>query len=134
MIKTSKHGDKVLNLQSVSEFNHTTGIQVLNKVPVVNDKTGVNKASVVVKDKDKDKADVVKDKPTNVVKDKADVVKAPVAKDKDKVDDMVDLQITCDVPQIILLHVERCLAEAFEVRIRHNDIVRQVECACIDDV
>ncbi|GJU10848.1 hypothetical protein Tco_1133244 [Tanacetum coccineum] len=34
----------------------------------------------------KDKADVVKDKPTNVVKDKADVVKAPVAKDKEKVD------------------------------------------------
>ncbi|GJV56918.1 hypothetical protein Tco_1457923, partial [Tanacetum coccineum] len=34
----------------------------------------------------KDKADVVKDKPTNVVKDKADVVKAAVAKDKDKAD------------------------------------------------
>nr|GFA25772.1 hypothetical protein [Tanacetum cinerariifolium] len=34
--------------------------------------------------KDKDKADVVKDKSTNVVKDKADVVKAVVSKDKDK--------------------------------------------------
>ncbi|GKE44181.1 hypothetical protein Tco_1471465, partial [Tanacetum coccineum] len=32
----------------------------------------------------KDKADVVKDKLTNVVKDKADVVKASIANDKDK--------------------------------------------------
>nr|GEX71326.1 hypothetical protein [Tanacetum cinerariifolium] len=64
-------------------------------VKSVKDKVDVVKASVA---KDKDKADVVKDKPTNVVKDdvvkaavskdkdKADVVKAPVAKDKEKVD------------------------------------------------
>ncbi|GJW53165.1 retrotransposon protein, putative, ty1-copia subclass [Tanacetum coccineum] len=37
----------------------------------------------------KDKADLVKDKPTNVVKDKADVVKAAVSKDKDKASDDV---------------------------------------------
>ncbi|GJT05589.1 exocyst complex component SEC6 [Tanacetum coccineum] len=62
--------------------------------------------------------------------------------------EQVDLQITCDLPQITcdllqitcdsisnhILHVERCLAEAFEVQVRHNDIVRQVECACIEDV
>nr|GEU66720.1 hypothetical protein [Tanacetum cinerariifolium] len=44
-------------------------------------RNNVEKASVA---KNKDKADVVKDKPTNVVRDKAHVVKAAVAKGKDK--------------------------------------------------
>ncbi|GKC25936.1 hypothetical protein Tco_1028086 [Tanacetum coccineum] len=69
----------------------------LNKVSAVKDKAGVDKAPVVVKDKAdvKGNADVVKDKPTNVVKDKADVVKAPVAKDNDK-DDVVKAPVAKD--------------------------------------
>nr|GEU77285.1 RNA-directed DNA polymerase, eukaryota, reverse transcriptase zinc-binding domain protein [Tanacetum cinerariifolium] len=90
-------------------FGH--GSSKKSKVPVVKDKSCVDKAPYVVKDKadvvkdkltnvvkdkadmvkalvakEKDKADVVKDKSTNVFKDKADVVKAPVAKEKDKAD------------------------------------------------
>nr|GEX45168.1 reverse transcriptase domain-containing protein [Tanacetum cinerariifolium] len=64
-------------------------VDVITKLPHpttvkgVKDKAGVVKAPITM---DKDKADVVKDKLTNVVKDKADVVKAMVAKDKDKAD------------------------------------------------
>ncbi|GKE53392.1 hypothetical protein Tco_1488548, partial [Tanacetum coccineum] len=32
MITAAKHGDKVFHVQPVSEFNPTTGIQVVNKV------------------------------------------------------------------------------------------------------
>ncbi|GJT04039.1 hypothetical protein Tco_0838501 [Tanacetum coccineum] len=80
MIVAAKHGDKVLNVQPVSEFNPTTGIQVLK--PLVKDKP------LVVRDKAKDKASVKKpadvvEKPDKV-KDKAtvkkptDVVEKPV--------------------------------------------------------
>ncbi|GKD51150.1 hypothetical protein Tco_1280126 [Tanacetum coccineum] len=80
MIVAAKHGDKVLNVQPVSEFNPTTGIQVLK--PLVKDKP------LVVRDKAKDKAsakkpadvvekpDKVKDKAT--VKKPADVLEKPV--------------------------------------------------------
>ncbi|GJT36828.1 hypothetical protein Tco_0936693 [Tanacetum coccineum] len=72
MIMSTKHGDKVLNPQPVSsEFNPTTGVQVVNKPinVVVADKADVVKKSVVA---DKapvvaDKAPVVADKPANVV-------------------------------------------------------------------
>ncbi|GJU01109.1 ribonuclease H-like domain-containing protein [Tanacetum coccineum] len=86
MIKTSKCGDKVLNPQSLCEFNRTTGIHVLNKVSVVKDKDGEDKAPIVVKDK----AAIVVDKPINVVKDKADVLKGPVAKEKNNADVVKD--------------------------------------------
>ncbi|GJU84675.1 hypothetical protein Tco_1292221 [Tanacetum coccineum] len=79
MIVAAKHGDKVLNVQPVFEFNPTTGIQVLK--PLV-------KKLLVVRDRVKDKASVKKpadvvEKP-NKVKDKAtvkkpaDVVEKPV--------------------------------------------------------
>ncbi|GJW53916.1 integrase, catalytic region, zinc finger, CCHC-type containing protein [Tanacetum coccineum] len=86
MIVAAKHGDNVLNVQPVSEFNPTTGIQVLK--PLV-------KKPLVVRDKVKDKASVkkpadvvekpekVKDKAT--IKKPADVVEKPitvVVKDK----------------------------------------------------
>ncbi|GJS91881.1 serine/threonine-protein kinase RUNKEL [Tanacetum coccineum] len=45
-----------------------------------------------------------------------------------------EFSTTVIMQSTIVLHVERYLAEAFEVRVRHNDIIRQVECACIDDV
>ncbi|GKB17253.1 hypothetical protein Tco_0851176 [Tanacetum coccineum] len=94
MIVAAKHGDKVLNVQPVSEFNPTTGIQVLKplvKKPLVvwdkvKDKASVKKpADVVEKPKKvKDKAtvkkpaDVVEKPVTVVVKDKATVKKPAV--------------------------------------------------------
>ncbi|GJT65959.1 hypothetical protein Tco_1017439 [Tanacetum coccineum] len=93
MITSTEHGVKVLNPQSVSEFNPTTGVQVLNKVSVDKDNVDVDKAPVVVykPTKVKDKAPVKKptavmEKPTAVVvKDLTVVVneKASV-KDNDK--------------------------------------------------
>ncbi|GJW78398.1 hypothetical protein Tco_0140080 [Tanacetum coccineum] len=82
MIVAAKHGDKVLNVQPVSEFNPTTGIQVLK--PLVKDKPLVVEKPEKVKDKAlvKKPADVVekpkkvKDKAT--VKKPADVVEKPV--------------------------------------------------------
>ncbi|GJW84238.1 hypothetical protein Tco_0157383 [Tanacetum coccineum] len=86
-ISLSKHGDKVLIAQPVSEFNPTTGVQVMNKPidvvvvdntdmikkPIVADNADVvkklvvaNKVSVVA---DKHKAAVVN--PSNVVADKS---------------------------------------------------------------
>ncbi|GJU69563.1 hypothetical protein Tco_1255822, partial [Tanacetum coccineum] len=65
MNMSTKHGDKVLNPRPVSsEFNPTTGVQVVNKPinVVVADKADVVKKSVVA-----DKALVVADKPANVV-------------------------------------------------------------------
>ncbi|GKA57649.1 hypothetical protein Tco_0756837 [Tanacetum coccineum] len=57
MIVAAKHGDKVLYVQPVSEFNPTTGIQVLQ--PLVKDKLSVKK-SLVIWDKVKVKASVKK--------------------------------------------------------------------------
>ncbi|GKF18939.1 hypothetical protein Tco_0063857, partial [Tanacetum coccineum] len=87
MIVAAKHGDKVLNVQPVSEFNPTTGIQVLK--PLVKDKPLVKKPLVVEKpEKVKDKALVKKlidvvEKPEKVkykatVKKPADVLEKPV--------------------------------------------------------
>ncbi|GKB98986.1 hypothetical protein Tco_0985123, partial [Tanacetum coccineum] len=65
MIVAAKHGDKVLNVQPVSEFNPTTGIQVLK--PLVKDKPLVVEKPEKVKDKAlvKNPADVV-EKPEKV--------------------------------------------------------------------
>ncbi|GJU65134.1 hypothetical protein Tco_1246969 [Tanacetum coccineum] len=94
MIVAAKHGDKVLNVQPVSEFNPTTGIQVLKplvKKPLVfrdkvKDKASVKKPADVVEksEKVKDKATIMKptdvvEKPiTVVVKDKVTVKKLAV--------------------------------------------------------
>ncbi|GKC57059.1 hypothetical protein Tco_1084657 [Tanacetum coccineum] len=91
MIVAAKHGDKVLNVQPVSEFNPTTGIQVLKPLVVekpgkVKDKALVKKPADVVEkpEKVKDKAmvkkpaDVVEKPVTVVVKDKATVKKPAV--------------------------------------------------------
>ncbi|GKC76823.1 hypothetical protein Tco_1127597, partial [Tanacetum coccineum] len=91
----NKHRNKLLGVkdkpQPVSEFNPTTGIQVLNKAPVVADKptnvvkdmAGVVKP-LVVKDKVKEKAPVKKPAAV-VVKDSGVVVKEKASvKDKDK--------------------------------------------------
>nr|GFC16089.1 hypothetical protein [Tanacetum cinerariifolium] len=85
MIVATKHSDKVLNVQPVSELNPTTGIQVLK--PLVKDKPLVKKP-LVVRDKVKDKASVKK--PVDVVvkpykvKDKATVKKSVTVVVKDK--------------------------------------------------
>ncbi|GKE25592.1 hypothetical protein Tco_1440976 [Tanacetum coccineum] len=73
MIVAAKHGDKVLNVQPVSEFNPTTGIQVLK--PLVKDKPLVK-----VKDKAmvKKPADVMEKPVTVVVKDNVTVKKPAV--------------------------------------------------------
>nr|GEX31724.1 hypothetical protein [Tanacetum cinerariifolium] len=86
MIVAAKHGDRVLNVQPVSEFNPTTGIQVLK--PLVKDKSLVKKP-LFVRDKVKDKASVKKpadivEKPDKV-KDKAMVNKPVTVVVKDKV-------------------------------------------------
>ncbi|GKA87963.1 hypothetical protein Tco_0809727 [Tanacetum coccineum] len=82
MIVAAKHGDKVLNVQPVSEFNPTTGIQVFK--PLVKDKPLVVEKPEKVKDKAlvKNPADVV-EKPEKVkykatVKKQADVLEKPV--------------------------------------------------------
>ncbi|GKB79976.1 hypothetical protein Tco_0946871, partial [Tanacetum coccineum] len=82
MIVAAKHGDKVLNVQPVSEFNPTTGIQVLKLL--VKDKPLVVEKPEKVKDKAlvKKPADLV-EKPEKVkykatVKKPADVVEKPV--------------------------------------------------------
>ncbi|GJW84237.1 hypothetical protein Tco_0157382 [Tanacetum coccineum] len=77
-ISLSKHGDKVLIAQPMSEFNPTIGVQVVNKPidVVVADNTDMIKKPIVA-----DNADVVK---KLVVANKVSVVadKAPVAADK----------------------------------------------------
>ncbi|GJZ56091.1 hypothetical protein Tco_0611284 [Tanacetum coccineum] len=82
MIVAAKHGDKVLNVQSVFEFNPTTGIQVLKLL--VKDKPLVVEKPEKVKDKAlvKKPADVV-EKPEKV-KDKATVKKPVTVVFKDK--------------------------------------------------
>ncbi|GKE48992.1 pectinesterase 3 [Tanacetum coccineum] len=45
-----------------------------------------------------------------------------------------EFSMTVIMQSTIVLHVERCMDDAFEVQVCHNDIVRQVECACIEDV
>ncbi|GJY87027.1 hypothetical protein Tco_0501655, partial [Tanacetum coccineum] len=90
MIVTATHGDKVLNVQSVSEFNPTIGIQVLK--PLVKDKPLVKKPLVVEKPVTvvvKDKATVKNPAVVATVKKPANVVEKPAVlvkeKDKDKV-------------------------------------------------
>ncbi|GKB43389.1 hypothetical protein Tco_0888331 [Tanacetum coccineum] len=72
MIVAAKHGDKVLNVQPVSEFNPTMKpVDVVEKPEKVKDKALVKKPADVV-----EKPEKVKDKAT--VKKPADVVEKPV--------------------------------------------------------
>ncbi|GJV35528.1 ribonuclease H-like domain-containing protein, partial [Tanacetum coccineum] len=83
MIVATKHGDKVLNVQPVSEFNPTTGIQILK--PLVKDKPLVMEKQETVKVEAlvKKPADVV-EKPKKV-KDK---VQVSIVKENDVVPDV----------------------------------------------
>ncbi|GKE43611.1 hypothetical protein Tco_1470895, partial [Tanacetum coccineum] len=101
MIVATKHGDEVLNVQPVAEFNPTTGIQVLKRLvkkPLVvekpekvKDKALVKKPADVVEkpEKVKDKATVKNPAVVATVKKPANVVDKPAVlvneKDKDKV-------------------------------------------------
>ncbi|GJW70099.1 integrase, catalytic region, zinc finger, CCHC-type containing protein [Tanacetum coccineum] len=97
MIVAAKHGDKVLNVQPVSEFNPTTGIQVLKPLVVekpekVKDKALVKKPADVVEkpEKVKDKATLKNPAVVAMVKKPANVVDKPavLVKENDVVPDV----------------------------------------------
>ncbi|GJS11311.1 hypothetical protein Tco_0368107 [Tanacetum coccineum] len=124
MIVAAKHGDKVLNVQSVSEFNPTTGIQVLKplvKKPLVvrdkvKDKDSVKKPADVV-----EKPNKVKDKAT--VKKSADVVEKPVTVVvKDKV--TVKKPAVVEKPAVLVKEKDKDKAQVLIVK--ENDVVPDV--------
>ncbi|GKD17683.1 hypothetical protein Tco_1206841, partial [Tanacetum coccineum] len=133
MIVAAKHGDKVLNVQPVSEFNPTTGIQVLK--PLVKDKPLVKKPLVVEKpEKVKDKALVKKpadvvEKPEKVkykatVKKPADVVEKPVTvvfKDKATVKKPANV---VDKPAVLVKEKDKDKVQVSIVK--ENDVVPDV--------
>ncbi|GJQ99524.1 hypothetical protein Tco_0522509 [Tanacetum coccineum] len=135
MIIAAKHGDKVLNVQPVSEFNPTTGIQVLKplvKKPLdvwdkVKDKASVKKPTDVVKkpEKVKDKAtvkklaDVVEKPVTVVVKDKATVKKPAVVVTVKKPANVVEK------PAVLVKENDKAKTQVSIVK--ENDVVPDVD-------
>nr|GEV39137.1 uncharacterized mitochondrial protein AtMg00810-like [Tanacetum cinerariifolium] len=103
----------------------------------VKDNVDVMKAPVPT---DKDKADVVKDKLTNVVKDKADVVKTVVSKDKDQAD-VVKAPIAKDKEKVDVVKApvakdndkDKAPADVFVNDKAPDDVVNEIQ-VCHNDI